>query len=681
MASRHEPNTPLADPDNPTTGERQIALTPTTTPTPAADRSVTTAHPALPLIPRTVLFGNPERIAPAISPNGQQLAWIAPHNGVLNVWIRELSGRPGSERVITNDLDRGVRVFGWAPDGTRILYLQDSGGDENWRLFDIHLATGAQRCLTPYDNVQVRIQKIDKRHPDQILVGINLDNKALHDVYRLDLATGELTKVFANPGFIGTVADADLRIRAALAPLPDGGTIILVRDDEEQDWRPLLQVGTQDAMSTGPVTFNADGTRLLCLTSLDANATQAVWIDVATGQHEVILCDPTYDVAGLCLHIDTYEPLVAYVQRERLEPVVLDAQVADDIKLLREVDGGDLQLLGSDYANTTWLVGTVSDNGPVRYYTYDRAARQTTFLFAHRPDLQQYTLAAMQPFSVTARDGLTLHGYLTFPPDQPRQNLPAVLLVHGGPWSRDCWGLHPEVQWLANRGYAVIQVNYRGSVGYGKTFLNAGNRQWAAKMHDDLLDALAHTTDNGWVDPARVGIYGASWGGYAALIGAAFTPNVFACAVDLMGPANLTTLINAMPEYWSPHKPQIHTRIGDPDTETDYLWQRSPLSRADQIRIPVLIGQGANDPRVPIAEAEQLITALQGNGVEHTYLLFDDEGHGLTKPENRLRFYAAAEQFLAAHLGGRAEPAHADAAIPPQPSATGGSSPAASERH
>jgi dipeptidyl aminopeptidase/acylaminoacyl peptidase len=622
-----------------------------------------------------VLFGNPQRIAAGISPDGQQLAWIAPHDGVLNVWVRDLRGQPGSERVITDDRDRGVHMCRWAPDGSRIFYLQDSGGDENWRLFDVHLTTGEKRDLTPYDDVQVRIVKIDKRHPDCVLLAINRDNKALHDVYRLDVACGELTKVFTNPGFIGTVADAELRIRAALAPLPDGGTVILVRDDEQQDWRPLLQVGIEDAMSTVPVTFNADGTRLLCLTSVEANATQAVWIDLATGQREVIVGDATYDVADLCLHIDTYEPLVAFVQRDRLEPVVLDPQVGEDIRLLREVDGGDLQLLGSDHANTIWLVGTVADDGPVRYYTYERTTRQTTFLFAHRPELEQYTLAPMQPFNVTARDGLTLNGYLTFPPGQPRQNLPAVLLVHGGPWVRDCWGLDTQVQWLANRGYAVVQVNYRGSAGYGKTFLNAGNRQWGAKMHDDLLDALAHTVEQGWVDPARVGIYGGSWGGYAALIGAAFTPDVFACAVDLMGPANLTTLLNAMPEYWSPLKPQVYTRVGNPDTEADHLWQRSPLSRADQIRIPVLVVQGANDPRVPIAEAEQLIAALRGNGVDHQYLLFGDEGHGLAKPGNRLRFYAAAEQFLATHLGGRAEPADDNPPAPP----TTGSSPAGPE--
>lgn len=633
------------------------------------------SRPAVPLIPRSVLFGNPQRVEPAISPDGRQLAWLAPDEGVLNVWVGDLHGPSGAERAVTGDRDRGVHAFAWSPDGGRILYLQDDGGDENWRLFDVDLATAAQRCLTPFDGVQVRIVQIDKRHPEAILLGINLDNKALHDVYRLDLATGQLTKVFTNPGFIATLADADFRVRAALAPLPDGGTIILVRDtDTDTDtgaggeagadgsvgWRPLLRAGPEDALSTVPVAFSRDGRRLLCLSSVEANTAQAVWVDTVTGAREVIAADATYDVAGLFLHIDTFEPLVAVIQRERLDSVVLPAGAADgvaeDIAVLTGLDGGDLHLLGSDHANTTWLAATLSDDGPVRYYAYHRPGRRARFLFAHRPDLLQYTLARMEPFTLAARDGLTLHGYVTFPPGQPRRDLPAVLLVHGGPWARDSWGYQPEPQWLANRGYAVVQVNFRGSAGYGKDFLNAGNRQWAAAMHDDLLDTLAHVVGRGWVDPGRVGIYGGSYGGYAALVGAAFTPGVFACAVDLAGPVNLNTLIRAMPQYYTPAAPQLHARIGNPDTDTDFLLARSPLSRVDQIRCPVLIAQGANDPRVPVAEAEQLITALQANNVAHEYLLFEDEGHGLAKPGNRLRLYAAAERFLAEHLGGRAEP-------------------------
>jgi len=636
------------------------------------------------LIPRRVLLGNPERVSPAISPDGRRLAWIAPDDGVLNVWVRYLDGAPGTEQAVTADRDRGVHVFAWAPDGSRILYLQDDGGDENWRLRDVHLDTGEERDLTPGKGTHTRITKISKRHPGTMLVSINLDNPQLHDVYRLDLTSGELVKVCENQGFAVVVADDDLRIRAALAQLPDGGAVILVRDDDVTPWRPLLQVDQQDAMSTSPLAFGVDGSRLLCITSQGANAAQLVWFDVATGARTVVAGDPMYDVAGATLHIDTNEPRVVFFQRDRLTPTVVDPTVTDDIAALAAL-GGDLQLLGSDHADRVWLVATTHDDGPVRYYAYHRATGEPTFLFANRPDLEQYTLAPMEPFSTNSRDGLLLHGYLTFPPGMPRRDMPTVLLVHGGPWHRDCWGPNPEAQWLANRGYLVIQVNYRGSTGYGKDFLNAGNREWGAKMHDDVLDMLAWAVEQGWADPARSGIYGASYGGYEALVGATFTPDVFACAVAIAAPSNLNTLLTSYPPYWKPMIAQVHLRVGNPDTEAGFLSSRSPLSSVDQIRIPVLIAQGANDPRVPQAESEQIVAALRERGIAHQYLLYPDEGHGLVKPDNRLRFYAATEQFLAEHLGGRAEEAHEPASpgtlvTEPDDTAQGGAGSAALTR-
>lgn len=345
---------------------------------------------------------------------------------------------------------------------------------------------------------------------------------------------------------------------------------------------------------------------------------------------------------------------MVFVQGDRLTPVVLDHSITTDIAALTAL-GGDLHLLGSDHHDRVWLVATSHDNGPVRYYTYRRGNGEPRFLFSHQPELDQHTLATMEPFTVQSRDGLTLHGYLTFPTGRPRQDLPAVLLVHGGPWHRDSWGYDPQTQWLANRGYAVVQVNFRGSTGYGKQFLNAGDRQWGAQMHDDLLDALAWTVTQGWVDPHRVAIFGGSYGGYAVLVGAAFTPDVFRCAVAVAAPANLNTMITSFPPYWKPVIAQAHLRIGNPETESDFLWSRSPLSRIDDIRIPLMIVQGANDPRVPPTESEQIVVALRKHDVPHHYLLFPDEGHGLAKPDNRLRFYAAAEQFLAQHLGGQAE--------------------------
>jgi dipeptidyl aminopeptidase/acylaminoacyl peptidase len=290
----------------------------------------------------------------------------------------------------------------------------------------------------------------------------------------------------------------------------------------------------------------------------------------------------------------------------------------------------------------------------VPFYAYDRSSGTSQFLFEHQPALSGYQLAAMEPFSFQARDGLTIHGYLTFPPGAERSQLPAVLNVHGGPWARDRWGFGPEAQWLANRGYLCIQVNFRGSTGYGKAFINAGDREWGAAMQDDLSDAVAYVIGLGWADPARVAIYGGSYGGYAALAGAAFTPGLYACAVDIVGPSNLITLIETIPPYWAPLIAQFHNRVGNPETDRDFLWSRSPLSAADRITVPLLIAQGANDPRVKQAESEQIVAALEKAGIDHEYMLFPDEGHGFAKPENRLRFYGAAEQFLARHLGGLA---------------------------
>src|SRR5690606_21608740 len=354
----------------------------------------------------------------------------------------------------------------------------------------------------------------------------------------------------------------------------------------------------------------------------------------------------------------TLEPQAVTFVKQRKEWVYLDQELGAEIDHLRSRLHGEVGVSRAVRDDRTWLVSDVLSDGPVRYYVFDRDSRELTYLFSHRPELEEYRLAEMEPFSFTARDGLTVHGYLTFPPEVPRSGLPAVLNVHGGPWARDTWGYDPEAQWFANRGYVCVQVNFRGSTGDGKAFGNAGNKQWGRAMHTDLLDAIDHLVESGAVDRDRVGIYGGSYGGYAALAGAAFTPDVFRCAVDLVGPSNLLTLLASVPEYWKPQIAFMHTRVGNPDTEADMLWERSPPSKADQIRIPVLVAQGKNDPRVKVAEAEQIVNALKDKGLDHEYLLFDDEGHGLATPENRERFYAAAEAFLAEPLGGRSSGDH-----------------------
>jgi dipeptidyl aminopeptidase/acylaminoacyl peptidase len=613
-------------------------------------------------IPLDVLFGNPERTSPRLAPDGTRLAWLAPSAGVLNIWIAPVAAHTGIDwdraKPVTRDVDRGIRTFAWTQDSARLLYVRDAGGDENWRLYDVDLATTSCRDLTPYDKVQVRLIAIERDHPSEILIGLNKDNPEWHDAYRLNLGTGELVKVADNPGVIGWLADSRLHIRGAFAPRPDGSLVMLVRDTEQHEWRPLKVISAEDALTTKVVTFSADGSSVLMVTSAGAEAARLVRTDLVSGTDEVLAADDdqTADIKDVRIHPITRAPQIATIRRDRSEYLVLDPSVAADLAAIRALHPGDPVFESGDNDDATWLVSFTNDSGPIPYFLYDRQARRSTFLFDHRPELHKYQLAEMVPFSFAARDGLHVHGYATFPAAAARASLPTVVNVHGGPWERDSWGFDPEAQWLANRGYLCLQVNYRGSTGYGKAFVNAGDRQWGAAMQDDLTDAVEYAVSRGWADPDRVAIYGASYGGYAALAGAAFTRGVYSCAIDVVGPSNLITLIRTIPPYWVPVIAQFHRRLGDPDKDAEFLRARSPLSQADKISIPLLIAQGANDPRVKQVESEQIVAALRAAGTEHEYLLFPDEGHGFSKPENRLRFYAAAESFLGRHLGRRHAP-------------------------
>ena len=428
---------------------------------------MTGSLPPVPLVPREVLFGNPERASPRISPDGTRLAWLAPDEGVLNVWV----GSVGSDeaRPITVDRDRGIRSFFWAHDNRHLLYAQDIGGDENWRLYDVDLNTDEIRDLTPFAEVQARVEETDKHFPDQILVGLNVENPELHDVYRLDLPTGELTKVVENPGFIGFLVDADFRVRGGLAPLPDGGMVGMVRDDEESEWRPVLEIGQDDALTTSPLAFTLDGAGLWMMSSIGANAGRFVKMDLATGDTEVIAEDPVYDVSTVNLHPDTREPRFVVFQKDRNVFEILDPAVADDIADLQAINPGELNVLGADDADRTWLAAFIADDGPVRYYAFDRETRQSTFLFEHQPALSDYELAHMEPFTFTSRDGLEIHGYLTFPPGVERSGLPAVLNVHGGPWRATPGASTPRPSGWPTVGTSACRSTSGGRPATGRT--------------------------------------------------------------------------------------------------------------------------------------------------------------------------------------------------------------------
>jgi dipeptidyl aminopeptidase/acylaminoacyl peptidase len=607
------------------------------------------------LIPRAVIFGNPQKARPRISPDGKMLAYVAPVNDVLNVWVKTVGG--DDDRVVTADTSRGIYRHLWAKDGKHIIYLQDVDGNENWHIYLVDLETGQADELTPFEGVRVDILDHDKHHPDKLIIHMNKDDRRTFDVYELTISTGEIELVAKNPGNIAAwIVDTDLNVRGAVTATPEGGMNLLVRETEDSDWRTLLTWDSENSLSSNPLSFSKDGEQMYLLDSRDANAARLVKVDATTGKLvEVISEDPTYDVAAVIFDEETYEPQAVAYERARTEWQIVDDDLREDFDMMKTLDQGDVFVTSRDDEDRIWLIGFTSDDGPVPYYAFDRETNKGTLLFYHRPDLNQYALASMEPMSYNASDGRTIHGYVTYPPGLGRRNLPMVLNVHGGPWYRDSWGYCPEAQWLANRGYICLQVNFRGSTGYGKQHINAGDKEWGGKMHQDLVDAVNWAVDEGIADPDHVAIFGHSYGGYAALVGATFTPDLFACAVASMGPSNLVTFINSIPPYWTTMLDLFKKRIGDPETEEEFLRSRSPLFKVDNIKIPMLIAQGANDVRVKQAESEQVVAAMREKGIDYEYLLFEDEGHGYLKPENRLEFYAASEAFLAEHLGGRYE--------------------------
>lgn len=608
-----------------------------------------------PLIPRQTLFGNPQRARPQLSPDGQYLAYLAPDDrDVLQVWLQPVGEEQAQQ--LTHDQKRGIRAYLWTYNPHQLAYMQDADGDENFHLYLVDIETQMVRDLTPFQGVKAQPVEFDPKFPDQILVGLNLNNRQVFDVYRINLNNGAVDFDTPNPGnIVSWTADPEFRVRAAIAATPDGGSDLLFRPSLDADWTCLRHWGPDDSGSV--VSFAEDGNTLYIIGSHGANTERLIALDPATGEETVIAADDQYDVSTPMVHPTrrTLQAVSFYKDKQTWQ--VLDPAIEADFEAIAQGHRGEFDIISRDLGDQTWLVAYTTDDGPVYYYTYDRSRRSSTLLFSNNPALEDLALAPMEPVAFAARDGLTLHGYLTTPVGIPAQALPTVLLVHGGPWVRDTWGYDPQAQWLANRGYGVLQVNYRGSTGYGKEFVNAGNREWAAAMHDDLIDAVNWLTAEGIADPEKIAIMGGSYGGYATLVGLTFTPEVFAAGVDIVGPSNLVTLLQSIPPYWAPMMAVFSHRVGDLETEAELLKSRSPLFFVDRIKKPLLIGQGANDPRVKQGESEQIVAAMRQANKPVEYVLYTDEGHGFARPENRLHFFAIAEAFLAKYLGGRAEPA------------------------
>jgi dipeptidyl aminopeptidase/acylaminoacyl peptidase len=610
--------------------------------------------PETPLIARDALFGNPEKTQGRISPDGRHFSWIAPRDGVLNVWVAP-AGDLTAARPVTNDRQRGIRQHFWMANGTHVLYLQDQGGDENWRLHGVEIATGTDRDLTPIAGVQAQVIGLSPERPGTVLVGLNDRVPEWHDVYEIEVATGERRLVLKNEeNLAGFFEDLQLVPRLATRSLADGDEILRRTPD---GWERVLSVGQADTLTTGPVTIEQGGKTALLLSSVDRNTSALVRLDLATGAVTLVAQDERADVADVWLHPRT-RALQAYtVEYLTTTHTALDAAVAKDIEALTKSLGPGFTVVSGTLDDRRWVVSADQPEQALSYHVYDRDDGRITKLFDSRPALAGAPLVAMTPVEIRARDGLTLVGYLSRPRGVTGP-MPMVLNVHGGPWGRDSFGFDPEHQWFANRGYAVLAINFRGSTGFGKAFVNAGDREWAGKMHDDLIDAIEWAVREGITTPDRIAIYGGSYGGYATLVGLTFTPTRFACGVDIVGPSNLKTLLDSIPPYWKSFYEELTRRVGDPRTEEGLklLEDRSPLTHAAAISRPLLIAQGANDPRVKQAESDQIVAAMKLKGIPVTYVLYPDEGHGFARPENNTSFYAITEGFLAQCLGGRYEP-------------------------
>ena len=619
------------------------------------------------VLARKLVFGNPERAAPIVSPDGKKIGWLAPKDGVLNVYVTPTTD-VAQAKAVTDEKNRPITNFVWAFDNKHVLYAIDQNGDENVHVFSVDVDTSVRKDLTPFEKTQGRIHMLSDKFPGAVLLGTNDRDPKYHDVYRVDIASGERKLVQKNESFAEFVFDDALTVRYAIQPKPDGGFDWL-RADGKAGFKPFQTVPPEDTLTTETIGLDKAGRTLYLRESRDRDTSALVALDTRTNQPKLLAEDARADVVGILESPIDGRAQAAAVNYQRREWKVIDQEIAPDFAYLATVVDGDFDVISRSKDDKLWTVAYVVSDGPIRYYLYDRPKKTATFLFTNRPALEGKGLAKMHPQVITSRDGKSLVSYLSLPPasdpsgaGKPSAPLPLVLFVHGGPWARDSYGLNAAHQWLTSRGYAVLSVNYRGSIGFGKTFVNAGDKQWAGQMHDDLLDAVDWAVKSGIADRARVGIMGGSYGGYATLVGLTFTPDVFACGVDIVGPSNLNTLLSSIPPYWAPLLEEFARRVGDPRTPEGkkLLEERSPLTRAGAIARPLLIGQGANDPRVKQAESDQIVSAMKSKNLPVSYVLFPDEGHGFARPENRLAFYAVAEAFLAEHLGGVFQPVGAD---------------------
>ncbi len=656
------------------------------------------------LIPRSVLFGNPDRIGVKISYDGQNTSFIAPHNGVLNIFLAT-GNDINAAKAITNDTHRGIRSYFWSYDNKHIIYSQDKGGDENHHLFSVNIDTGALVELTKFPGVKAQVNSLSEDFPDYAIIMLNDRRKDLFDLYLLNIKTNELKLIYQNDQYMELQIDEDFQMRFGIVNTPDGGIKYdifqkqeksipelikliesnaseneienLIKDIQDTQYSEFMKISPEDVYTTAIVGFSGDYKKVYMLDSRGRDKAGLFELNISNKDKKLIFESDKSDVQGIIQNPITkgIEAVASNYAREEWK--FFDAKVEKIFKsVLSNVKShSDINITSRSLDDKVWTIAVTSDITPPQYYKVNTETEEITFLFSGDTKLSKYELAQMHPVVIKSRDGLDLVSYLTLPKDvkiltdtlydgnilktiKTDKKLPLIMYVHGGPTARDDWGLDKTHQWLADRGYAVLSVNYRGSTGFGKDFINAGNGEWSKKMHDDIIDASNWAVSNDITSQDKIGIMGGSYGGYEALVGITFTPEFFRCAVDIVGPSNLVTLLESIPPYWKPYVENLNRKIGGNLTTEEgkkNLMDRSPISLVDNISKPLLVAQGANDPRVKQAESDQIVNTMKGKNIPVIYALYPDEGHGFARPENRLSFFVLTEYFLNKNLGGRVE--------------------------
>jgi dipeptidyl aminopeptidase/acylaminoacyl peptidase len=608
------------------------------------------------LVARKVFFDNADCYNVRLSPDGKNLAWAAPIDKVINLFVGPVAD-PGAARPVTHITGRSISTyFRWAHTDRHLVFFRDRDGDENYRAFSVDIESQAAIPLTPDGGAKSILQEVSHKFPQEMLIRHNQRDKRYFDLFRINVVTGESKLVFENPDFYDFFTDTDLQLRFA-ARLNPQGTVEWFERQGDGTWQPFIQIPIGDVDSTHLVDMSADGKTLYLIDSRGRDKAALFAMDMATRQTMLLAADDEVDIVQAALDEESRHPIAAKAIRDRVRWYPVEASAKQDLANLARHGSGDIVFNSDSLDRRLASIYYQRDSESSEFALLDRSSRQVRKLFVDRKSLAGLPLRKLQPVIIPSRDGLRLNGYLTMP-EGGSGKVPLVLLIHGGPYLRDTWGFSPTHQWLANRGYAVLSVNYRGSTGFGKAFVTKADKEWGGRMHDDLIDAVDWAIGQGIADPSRVGFFGGSYGGYSALTAATKTPEVFACIVDLFGISNLNTFMKTIPPYWGPWMSVWKNRLGDPDTEEGraFLTERSPLTHIERVVRPILIAQGMNDVRVVPAESEQMVTALKTRGVPVTYITFSDEGHGFVRPENRLAFNAVAEAFLAKHLGGRVQP-------------------------